>query len=164
MAVLSWAGEKAGGSHQEHAGEHAGQEHAGKEHAGEEHVEETMVKKYNEDEIRAALTDYVNSQTMSGKMNFKIEDPRQNNKVLELQFSKIHPVRFLNDGGYFACTDFTVPKDKNQIYDLDFWLYPKEGSLQVTKSSIHKHPVNKDGKWKQRVRYTFNGDEMVPVK
>ena len=53
--------------------------------------------------------------------------------------------------------------EKKKIYDLDFWLYPKEGTLEVTKTMIHKHPVLEGKKWITKPRYTFQGDERVPV-
>ena len=173
--------EHAGKEHagKEHAGkEHAGKEHAGKEeaskeetdkeHAGKEHAgkDEAKVeeKKFNEEEIATAVKDHIKNITKDSKGIFKIKDPKNKNKTLKLKFVKTHPVRFLNDGGYFDCTDFHVKKKKDRIYDLDFWLYPKDGKLEVTKTMIHKHPEKKKGKWEKVARYTFNDkDEMVPV-
>ena len=106
--------EHAGKEHagKEHAGkEHAGKEHAGKEHAGKEHAgkEEAKVeeKKFSEEDIVTAVKAHVEAETKKGKGYFRIKDPMNNDKNLKLKFVKTHPVRFLKDGGYFDCTDFS---------------------------------------------------------
>jgi hypothetical protein len=83
-------------------------------------------------------------------------------ETLPLQFVEIHqPVRHLKkEGQYFACTDFRKPGSKDEYYDIDFWVDQKSGKLQVTDVKVHKVPVQEDGVWTQKPRYTFEGMDI----
>jgi hypothetical protein len=139
--------------------EHAGKEHAGKEHAGKEHAGKAVSAM----DIKNAMNQYIQEKTKEGNGVFKIDDKGQ---LLQLKFVKIHdPVRKIEGKGFFACTDFSVANDKSgKLYDLDFWLNPKDGKLVVTETKIHKHPVLKNGKWLKEARYTFINDKPVELK
>lgn len=78
---------------------------------------------------------------------------------LKLQFVEMHrPVRRLTgEGKYFACTDFRKPGSKDEYYDLDFWVDEDSGDLTVNNVKVHKVPVQEDGIWTQKDRYTFEG-------
>ena len=81
---------------------------------------------------------------------------------LTLRFVKIHdPVRQIGDGVYFACTDFHVDGTADMLYDIDFWLQPENGQLQVFQTKIHKEPRKSllYG-WYKHPRYTFVDDEI----
>ena len=85
---------------------------------------------------------------------------------IPLEFVEIHqPVRRLKkDGRFFACTDFRKVGSKDEYYDVDFWLDDKDGKLVVRDVRIHKVPVEEDGVWMQKPRYTFEGLEVEEVK
>ena len=87
---------------------------------------------------------------------FKLKDDKTG-KELELEFVDTHqPVRQLdNDGHYFACTDFRVVGTKDQIYDIDFWVSDKDGSMVVDQMKVHKVPELKSGQWIQVPRYEW---------
>jgi hypothetical protein len=51
----------------------------------------------------------------------------------------------------------------DQLYDIDFWLAPKDGKLVVTETKVHKVPVKNRGKWAKKERYNFDGDKPVVV-
>ena len=71
---------------------------------------------------------------------FKLKDDKTG-KELELEFVDTHqPVRQLDDGHYFACTDFRVVGTKNEIYDIDFWVSDKDGKMTVDQTKVHKVP------------------------
>lgn len=142
--------------------EHAGKEHPGKEQKGQEHAGEAVKKDFTAKEIKQTITDHVKSLEKEGI--FTLTDADDSNKVLDLKFSKIHdPVRKLGNGNYFACTDFSLKDTKEKLYDIDFWLEPKEGKLVVYKTKVHKDPRELAGKWVKKERYTFKGDDIVPV-
>ena len=64
---------------------------------------------------------------------FKLKDDKTG-KELDLEFIDTHqPVRQLDDGHYFACTDFRVVGTKDQIYDIDFWVNDKDGTMSVSR-------------------------------
>ena len=137
-------------------------EHAGKEHPGKEHAGKAAKKNFTAKEIKAAITEHIKSLEQEGV--FTLTDADDQNKVLDLLFVKIHdPVRKLGHGNYFACTDFTLKETKEKIYDIDFWLEPQEGKLQVYKTKVHKDPRKLAGQWVKKERYTFKGDKIVPV-
>ena len=75
----------------------------------------------------------------------------------QLEFVDTHqPVRQLDDDGhYFACTDFRVVGTKDQIYDIDFWVNDKDGTMTVDQTKVHKVPELKDGQWVQVPRYEW---------
>lgn len=151
-----------------YAGEHAGKEHAGEEHAGEEHVGKEHageeVKTFSAKQIKMALLNYLKKESKGGVFTFVDKDDQ--NKELKLKFVKIHdPVRKIEGKGYFACTDFrTLNGPKQKLYDLDFWINPKDDALEVTQVKVHKHPEEVNRKWIKKARYTFKDDEVVIIK
>jgi hypothetical protein len=93
--------------------------------------------------------------------NVPIKDDKTG-ETLPLQFVEIHqPVRHLKkEGQYFACTDFRKPGSKDEYYDIDFWVNQKSRDLEVTDVKVHKVPVQEDGVWTQKPRYTFEGMDI----
>ena len=86
---------------------------------------------------------------------FKLKDDKTG-KDLQLQFIDTHqPIRQLDDGQYFACTDFRAAGTKDQIYDIDFWIIDKNGTMTVEKTRVHKVPELKNGQWVQVPRYDW---------
>jgi hypothetical protein len=136
----------------------AEKEHGGKEHAGEEHAGKPA-KEFTADEIKAAITAYVEGRQKEGKGIFKMIDKDDGNKTLPLKFVKIHdPVRKIEEKGqYFACSDFqAADSPEEKLYDLDFWLKPEGDKLVVIEERVHKDPQKEGGKWVKKERYTFN--------
>ncbi len=86
---------------------------------------------------------------------FRLKDDKTG-KVLELEFVDTHqPIRQLDNGEYFACTDFRAAGTKDQIYDIDFWVVDRNGTMTVEKTRVHKVPELKDGQWVQVPRYDW---------
>jgi hypothetical protein len=99
-----------------------------------------------------------NALLQSAKNNgvFKLKDDKTG-KTLDLEFIDTHqPIRQLDDNGhFFACTDFRVVGTKDQIYDIDFWVNDKDGTLSVEQTKVHKVPELKDGQYVQVPRYEW---------
>lgn len=137
------------------AGEHPGDEHAG-----------TQAPVFTAQQIKEAMKKHIDKTTQNGV--FAIHDMKTH-QDLKLQFIKIHdPVRKIEGKGYFACTDFEVIGETGKLYDLDFWLNPKDGklgrhALVVTETKIHKEPKLEGGKWTKMARYTFINDKPVEI-
>lgn len=133
----------------EHPGEHPGSE----------------AKEFTASEIKKAMMDHINKGTKAGGGVFKLKDAGDGGKELSLKFAQIHdPVRKIAGKGYFACIDFQVSGGaKDQLYDIDFWLEPKDGKLVVTETKVHKVPVKNGGTWAKKERYNFDGDKPVVV-
>jgi YHS domain-containing protein len=87
---------------------------------------------------------------------FKLKDDKTG-KVLDLEFVDTHqPIRQLDENGhYFACTDFRAAGTPDQIYDVDFWVNDKDGTMTIEQTRVHKVPELKDGKWIQVPRYEW---------
>jgi YHS domain-containing protein len=86
---------------------------------------------------------------------YKLKDDKTG-QTLDLKFINAHqPVRKLDNGEYFACTDFRAAGTKDQIYDVDFWVKEKDGKMVVDQVRVHKVPELKNGQWVQVPRYSF---------
>ena len=106
-------------------------------------------------EVMSAVERSAVKQSLANNGVFKIKDDKTG-KELELEFVDTHqPVRQLDEGHYFACTDFRVVGSKNEIYDIDFWVTDKDGAMIVDQARVHKVPELKSGQWIQVPRYEW---------
>jgi hypothetical protein len=107
-------------------------------------------------EVMSAVEQNAVKESQKNNGVFKIKDDKTG-KELELEFVDTHqPVRQLDDNGhYFACTDFRVVGTKDQIYDIDFWVNDKDGTMTVEQTKVHKVPELKSGQWIQVPRYEW---------
>lgn len=120
-------------------------------------------KIYYASDIKAAMHKHIAARADENGI-FLMHDKKKD-KILKLRFVTIHdPVRVIDDNTYFACTDFHVVGDKEQLYDLDFWLNPVTGELKVYEEKVHKEPKKSllYG-WYKQPRYTFVNDRVVPL-
>lgn len=121
------------------------------------------VTTYYASDIKAAMHAHIQARVDEDGV-FRIRDNKVG-QVLELRFVTIHdPVRVIDDNTYFACTDFHVVGDEDQLYDLDFWMNPVDGTLTIYDEKIHKEPRRSllYG-WYKQPRYTFVDDKVVPL-
>jgi YHS domain-containing protein len=106
-------------------------------------------------EVMSAVEQNAVKQSHENNGVFKLKDDKTG-KELQLEFVDTHqPVRQLDDGQYFACTDFRVVGTKDQIYDIDFWVNDKNGTMTVSQTKVHKVPELKSGQWIQVPRYEW---------
>jgi YHS domain-containing protein len=106
-------------------------------------------------EVMSAVEQHAVKESLKGNGVFKLKDDKTG-QVLQLEFVDTHqPVRQLDDGHYFACTDFRVVGSKNEIYDIDFWVNDKDGTMTVDQTRVHKVPELKSGQWIQVPRYEW---------
>ena len=106
-------------------------------------------------EVMSAVEQNAVKESLKNNGVFKLKDDKTG-KELELEFVDTHqPVRQLDDGQYFACTDFRVVGTKDQIYDIDFWVNDKDGTMSITQTKVHKVPELKSGQWIQVPRYEW---------
>ena len=122
---------------------------------------EQITQKFYAGDIKLAVSTFITGE-LDASETFQIEDEQTLGR-LALKFVQIHdPVRQIGENIYFACTDFHVAGKARKIYDLDFWLRPGDGELQVYEVKIHKEPRRSllYG-WYKHPRYTFVNDEIV---
>lgn len=127
----------------------------------QEHPGETEEKKAWE--IKAAMHEHIAQKTRDGGGAFKYKDEKTGENLV-LEFVKIHDPITKTKQGYFACTDFRVKAEPEKVYDLDFWVNPKDGKLVVTETRIHKEPKKEGSGWVKKPRYNFVGDQPVEVQ
>jgi len=116
-------------------------------------------RKVTADILKKDITKHIADISSDNIMTLKDDVTKE---MLKLKFIKVHdPVRKMKNDVYFACTDFHLVKDKDKIYDIDFWLKDKgKGPLEVFRTKVHKHPVRG---WVKKPRYTFRGEKIVPI-
>lgn len=115
------------------------------------------------EDIKAAMRAHVASRVDEDGV-FHIHD-EVTGESLKLRFVKVHdPVRQIDGNTYFACTDFHVVGNEKKLYDLDFWMNPVDGKLEVYEERIHKEPRRSllYG-WYKHPRYTFVDDRVVEI-
>lgn len=120
-------------------------------------------QKFYVEDIKQAMMDFIAHRVDENGV-FRIKDEKTG-EVLDLRFVEIHdPVRVIGDNTYFACTDFHVVGDEKKLYDLDFWMNPVDGTLQIYDEKIHKEPRRSllYG-WYKQPRYTFVNDRVVSL-
>jgi YHS domain-containing protein len=107
-------------------------------------------------EVMSAVEQAALSEQAKNNGVFMLKDDKTG-KMLQLQFVDTHqPIRQLDDNGhYFACTDFRAVGSKDQIYDIDFWVTDKNGTMTVEQTRVHKVPELKDGQWVEVPRYEW---------
>jgi hypothetical protein len=115
-------------------------------------------------EVMGAIHNYIATHK-DDKGDLDIKDDVTGENV-PLEFVEIHqPVRHLKkDGQFFVCTDFRKPGSDDEFYDIDFWVNRKNSKLQVSDVKIHKVPVQEDGVWTEKARYTFDGLDFDEAK
>lgn len=106
-------------------------------------------------EVMSAVEQNAVTESLKNNGVFKLKDDKTG-KELQLEFVDTHqPVRQLDDGHYFACTDFRAVGTKDEIYDIDFWVSDKDGKMTVDQTKVHKVPELKSGQWIQVPRYEW---------
>jgi len=105
--------------------------------------------------MSAVEEDAMQEQTKNNGV-FKLKDDKTG-QVLELEFINTHqPIRQLDENGhFFACTDFRAVGTEDQIYDIDFWVNDKNGTMTVEQVKVHKVPELKNGQWVEVPRYEW---------
>ena len=120
-------------------------------------------KKFYVEDIKAAMMAYIAAHVDAAGV-FHLRDDRTG-EILALKFVKIHdPVRRIGSDTYFACTDFHVLGTSDKLYDLDFWMNPQSGELNIYDAKVHKEPRwSFIYGWYKQPRYTFVNDGIVSL-
>lgn len=115
------------------------------------------------EDIKAAMLAHM-SERVDAEGVFRLRDDKTG-ETLALKFVKIHdPVRQINGDTYFACTDFRALDEPDKLYDLDFWMRPLAGQLQIYDTKVHKEPRHSlIYGWYKQPRYTFVNDRIVSL-
>jgi YHS domain-containing protein len=68
-------------------------------------------------------------------------------QTLPLRFVKVDFVRTLHGYGFFPNTLFADKDDATKTYQVDFWVKPKAGKLEVVDVRVYKAPKKEGEKW-----------------
>lgn len=125
-------------------------------------TEGTPQKFYVED-IKAAMMEHIAEQVDADGV-FHLRDDKTG-EMLSLKFVEIHdPVRQIDGSTYFACTDFHVVGEPKKLYDIDFWMKPVTGKLEIYDTKVHKEPRKSlIYGWYKQPRYTFVNDRVISL-
>jgi hypothetical protein len=120
-------------------------------------------QKFYAEDIKLAMQAYIAEQ-VDADGTFHLRDDKTG-EMLALKFVKIHdPVRQIDGNTYFACTDFHLVGEPEQLYDLDFWMKPEAGELKIYDAKVHKEPRwSLIYGWYKQPRYTFVDDRVVSL-
>jgi hypothetical protein len=115
------------------------------------------------EDIKAAMMAHLAERVDAGGV-FRLRDDKTG-EMLALRFVEIHdPVRQIDGDTYFACTDFHALDEPDKLYDVDFWMNPRDGQLRIYDTKVHKEPRRSllYG-WYKQPRYTFVNDRVVSL-
>lgn len=105
-------------------------------------------EEFTKDQIKAAIEEQIAAKVKEGDGVFKFKDERTGETV-PLEFVKIRIIRGIKGHGYFGSVDFRVQGDPEKLYDIDFWLKPKDDQLVLMDIRTHRYPAKEGDKWVQ---------------
>jgi len=100
---------------------------------------------FSQKDATAVVQAYVQAKSQNGVFRYK---DQQADADLELELDQVRLVRRIEGYGYFADTDFHAKGETAKAYDIDFWLKPAAGKLEVVDVRIHKAPKKEGDAWK----------------
>ncbi len=103
-------------------------------------------EEFSRQDVTAFITDYINQKAKEDLGVFRFNDARTG-KVLELEFENVRLLRKLHGYGFFADVDFHEKGEPKKIYDLNFWVKPKDGKLSLMDIRIYKAPKKEADGW-----------------
>ena len=90
------------------------------------------------EDAKGAVEEYLKAKTgPAGTFGYK---DQQADAQLELAFDRVRLVRRIEGYGFFVDVDFHAQAEAARAYDIDFWLKPANGKLEVVDIRIHKAP------------------------
>ncbi len=104
-------------------------------------------KRVTKADIFAGISAHIENKAKEGNGKYRM-DYKDNELALSLM--KVHQDKLtrLQDGLFFACTDFRG--DDGNTYDVDFNLKGRPGAMVVTEATVHKINGNRLYRWKQQ--------------
>jgi len=109
-------------------------------------------------DIQAGIEKHIEEQTLQGKGYFNLSF---NEKTLQLKLVKVHTEYLANlgPGRHFACVD--LADVSGDVYDVDFFLAGKPGSMIVTETTVHKINGQPYYAWEQKDDKTWH---RIPIE
>ena len=105
------------------------------------------VEKVDIAEIEAGIKDFIAAKTAENGGVFPVKDE---NHDLRMKLVRVHTEYLSNLGpsSHFACVDLV--DESGDVYDVDFFMEGKPGSMTVTQTTVHKLNGKPFYSWKQK--------------
>jgi hypothetical protein len=103
-------------------------------------------QEFSQQDASSAVQAYIDAKVrQEGAFRYK---DQQADALLELEQDRIRLVRSISGYGHFVSVDFHAKGEPAKPYDLDFWLKPAGGKLEIVDVRIHKAPKRDGDAWK----------------
>lgn len=102
--------------------------------------------KFSAEDVTAFIEKYVAAAGEKNGGLFPVSDSMLG-QTLALRFEKVDFVRTLHGYGFFPNTVFTDKEDAAKKYQVDFWVKPRGGKLDVVDVRIYKAPTREGQSW-----------------
>jgi len=108
-------------------------------------------------EIEAGIRNYIDLETENSGGVFPLVHSRD---TMNLKLVRVHTEYLSNLGPerHFACVD--LADEQGDVYDVDFFLEGKPGSMKITETTVHKKNGKPFYSWKQQKDKTWS---RVPI-
>ncbi len=101
---------------------------------------------FSQEDTRAVVKEYIDGKVRQDGV-FRYKD-QLTDAALELELDQVRLVRKIHGYGSFVDVDFHAKGEPAKAYDLDFWLKPAGGKLEVVDVRIHRAPKREGDVWK----------------
>lgn len=102
--------------------------------------------RYSAGDVETFIAKYIEDVGANNGGLFPVDDSMLG-QTLALKFDKVEFVRTLHGYGFFPNVYFSDKDDAEKRYQIDFWVKPRSGRLEVVDVRIYKAPRKDGGKW-----------------
>lgn len=102
--------------------------------------------KFAAGDVEVFIAGYIEAAASKNGGLFAVDDA-VSGQTLALKFDKVEFVRTLHGYGFFPNVYFSDKDDAAKRYQIDFWVKPKGGKLEVVDTRIYKAPRKDGEKW-----------------
>ncbi|HLC21022.1 MAG TPA: hypothetical protein VJM10_02790 [Candidatus Methylomirabilis sp.] len=99
-------------------------------------------------DVKAKIEEIIAAKVKEGGGVFKFRDEKTGEEV-PLEFVTLRFIRGIKGHGYFGSVDFRVQGEPNKLYDIDFWVKPKDDQLVLVDIKTHRYPKREGNDWVQ---------------
>lgn len=103
---------------------------------------------FSKEQVKSFIEEQIAANLKAGRGVFKHKDDRTGEEVA-LEFVQIRFIRGIKGHGHIGSVDFRAQGEPEKLYDIDFWVKPKDGQLVLMSITTHRFPKKEDGKWVQ---------------
>jgi len=102
-------------------------------------------------DVQSYVEDFIKASSTKTEGLFPVVDSMKG-QTLKLKFDGVEFVRTLHGYGFFPNVKFSAPEEPAKKYQIDFWVKPKAGKLEVIDVRIYKAPKREGDGWTMMTR------------